>query len=88
MERVGEERKTPKIWKKPRFQISKRFPKMMSFNSIVDKTDIHYDENDEEGISDSGGTEDGCFFLKISHKPRREPWNKALERIMYSGGNA
>ena len=34
------------------------------FNSVVDMIDIHYDRNkdDEEGISDSGGTEDGCFF--------------------------
>ena len=41
------------------------------FNSVVDMIDIHYDGNkdDEEGISDSGGTEDGCFFLK---KNKRE----------------
>ena len=34
------------------------------FNSVVDMIDIHYDGNkyDEEGISDSGGTEDGFFF--------------------------
>ena len=33
-----------------------------SFNSVVDKIEIHNDENDEEGINDSGGTKDGCFF--------------------------
>ena len=34
------------------------------FNSVVDKSDIHYDGNkdDEEGISDSGGNGDGFFF--------------------------
>ena len=34
------------------------------FNSGVDKIDIHYDgyKDDDEIISDSGGTEDGCFF--------------------------
>ena len=34
------------------------------FNSVVDMININYDGNkdDEEGISDSGGTEDGCFF--------------------------
>ena len=34
------------------------------FNSVLDMIEIHYDGNkdDEEGISDSGGTEDGCFF--------------------------
>ena len=34
------------------------------FNSVVDMIDIHYDGNkdDEEGISDSGQTEDGCIF--------------------------
>ena len=34
------------------------------FNSVVYMIDIHYDRNkdDEEGISDSGGTEDGLFF--------------------------
>ena len=36
------------------------------FNSVVDNIDIHYDKNkdDEEGISHSCGTEDGCFFYK------------------------
>ena len=34
------------------------------FNSVVDMIDIHYDGNkdDEDGISDSGGTEDGFVF--------------------------
>ena len=34
------------------------------FISVVDMIDIHYDGNkdDEEGVSDSGGIEDGCFF--------------------------
>ena len=34
------------------------------FNSVVDVINIHYDGNkdDEEGISDSSGTEDGCLF--------------------------
>ena len=34
------------------------------FKSVVYMIDINYDGNkdDEEGISDSGGTEDGCFF--------------------------
>ena len=36
------------------------------FNNVVDMIDIHYDGNkdDEEGISDSGGTKDGCFSIK------------------------
>ena len=37
---------------------------------------IHYDGNkdDEEGISDSDGTEDGCFFYKkIPHKLEENP---------------
>ena len=34
------------------------------FNSVVDMIGINYDGNkeNEEGISDSGGTEYGCFF--------------------------
>ena len=33
------------------------------FNSVVDKTDIHYDGNKcDEEVSDGDGTEDGCFF--------------------------
>ena len=33
------------------------------FNSVLYTIDIHYDGNkdDDEGISDSGGTGDGCF---------------------------
>ena len=44
-------------------------------NSVVDMIDIHYDGNkdDEEGISDSGGTEDGCFFKKIPHNLEENP---------------
>ena len=34
------------------------------YNSVVDNNGIRYDVNkdDEEEISDSGGTKDGCFF--------------------------
>jgi len=34
------------------------------FNNVVDMIEIHYDRNkdDEEEITGSGGTEDGCLF--------------------------
>ena len=40
------------------------------YNSVVDKNGIRYDGNkdDEEEISDIGGTEDGCFFSKNKKK--------------------
>ena len=44
--------------------IKKVFQDDEGFNSVVDMIDIHYDRNkdDEEGIIDSGGIEDGCSF--------------------------
>ena len=55
--------------------IKKVFQYDEGFNSVVDMIDIHYDGNkdDEEGISDSGGTEDGYFSKKIPHNLEENP---------------
>ena len=44
--------------------IKKAFEDDEGFNSVVDMIDIHYDGNkdDEEGITDSGGTKYGCLL--------------------------
>ena len=44
------------------------------FNSVVEKIGIHYDGNkDDEEVNDGGGTEDGCFFLKIPYNLEENP---------------
>ena len=44
--------------------IERGFQDDEGFNNVVDMIEIHYDRNkdDEEEITDSDGTEDGCLF--------------------------